>query len=345
MNHLNGNVVLLPLAGRSSPQDSTVGSNAVEQGHGDEELLDAYSHAVVSVVEKVGTAVVAIGVKNRLPFRRTSNTGAGSGVIITPDGFVLTNHHVVAEADKVEVRLTDGRNYQAKIIGTDPPTDLALIRAEAADLPIAELGDSAKLRVGQLAIAIGNPLGFQSTVSTGVISALGRALRSQSGRLIENVIQTDIALNPGNSGGPLVDSHSRVVGINTAMIAMAQGISFAVPIDSAKWVVGELLTRGKVRRAYLGIIAQSRPISRRLQRYLGERADTAVEVLSLANDGPAHRAGVCQGDVIVALNGAPVATVDDIHRTLTHWSSGTPVTLTVVSRGAKREIKVTPDEE
>jgi len=345
MNDLNADIVLLPVTRRSGQQDRPGNSYSDEYVHGDQDLLDAYSRAVVNVVEKVGPAVVAIAVKTRSRSRRTSDVAAGSGVIITPDGFVLTNNHVVEQADTVEVRLTDGRSVPAQIIGTDPPTDLALIRAQATDLPFAEVGDSAILRVGQLGIAIGNPLGFQSTVSTGVISALGRALRSQSGRLIENVIQTDVPLNPGNSGGPLVDSRGRVVGINTAIIAMAQGISFAVPVNTAKWVVAELITRGKVRRAYLGVIAQSRPISRRLQRHLGPRGDTAVEVLSIEKQGPAHQGGVREGDVIIAVNGQPIATVDDIHRILTDWSSGTPVMLSVVRRGREREIRVIPDEQ
>lgn len=345
MENVSTDVVLIPIAGQASQRDRSGNAHPAEYGHGDEDLLDAYSHAVVSVVEKVSPAVVAIGIKSRRRSRGRPDGGGGSGVIITPDGLLLTNNHVVEEADKVDVSLTDGRNFPAQLIGTDPPTDLALIRAEASDLPIAELGDSASLRVGQLAIAIGNPLGFQSTVSTGVISALGRALRSQSGRLIENVIQTDVALNPGNSGGPLVDSHGRVVGINTAMIAMAQGINFAVPVDTAKWVVGELVTRGKVRRAYLGIVAQARPISRRLQRHLGPRGDTAVEVRSIEKHGPAHRAGIHQNDVIVAVDGQPIATVDDIHRKLVHWTNGTPVNLSVIRRGREREFKITPDEQ
>jgi S1-C subfamily serine protease len=287
----------------------------------DEGLLDAYSRAVVGVVEKVGPAVVSIGVKKRTRSPRFGQEGAGSGV-----------------------SLTDGRTFSADIVGSDSATDLAVVRADAGSLPAAELGDSNSLRVGQLAIAIGNPLGFQSTVSTGVISALGRALRSQSGRLIESVIQTDVPLNPGNSGGPLVDSRGRVIGINTAMIFMAQGISFAVPVNTAKWVVGELVTRGKVKRAYLGIAGQVRPISRRFQRQFELETATAVEVVSIEEQGPASRAGLREGDLIVAVNGKNVASVDDIHRLLTSWTTGSLLGLTILRNGEQLQVQVIPDE-
>jgi S1-C subfamily serine protease len=310
----------------------------------DEDLLDAYSRAVVGVVEKVGPAVVSIGVKKHTRSQRFGGEGAGSGVIIAPDGFVLTNNHVVEGADEVEVNLTDGSTFPAQIVGTDPATDLAVVRVGSNNLPTAEMGNSDSLRVGQLVIAIGNPLGFQSTVSTGVISALGRALRGQSGRLIENVIQTDVPLNPGNSGGPLVDSRGRVIGINTAMISMAQGISFAVPVNTAKWVVSELLTRGKVRRAYLGLGAQVRPLSRRTQRYFELTATTAVEVVSVEESGPAHRAGLREGDLIVALNGQSIATVDDIHRLLTGQPAGSVIKLTILRDQERREVQVISGE-
>ena len=226
----------------------------------DAELLDAYSLAVVHVVEEVGPTVVSIGVRaNRGPF---GGEGAGSGVIFAPDGFILTNNHVVDGAEKISVSLTDGRSFSADVIGTDPDTDLAVVRVPGSGLPAASFGDSGRLRTGQLVIAIGNPLGFQNTVSTGVISALGRSLRSPQGRLIEHVIQTDVSLNPGNSGGPLVDSRGEVIGINTAMISNAQGLSFAVPINTARYVVSELVSKGRVSRAYLGLLAQVRPIDR-----------------------------------------------------------------------------------
>lgn len=341
----NGTDGLLRLlaGGQLQPGGNGVSAQTVRP-ETDEDLLDAYSRAVVGVVDKVGPAVISIGVRKRTRSPRYGQEGAGSGVIIAPDGFVLTNHHVVEGAEDVQVRLTDGRSFSAHLVGSDPATDLAVVRAEASNLPTADLGDSDSLRVGQLVIAIGNPLGFQSTVSTGVISALGRALRSQSGRLIENVIQTDVPLNPGNSGGPLVDSRGRVIGINTAMIFMAQGISFAVPVNTVKWVVGELVTRGKVRRAYLGIAGQVRPISRRIQRHLELQAATAVEVVSVEEEGPAHRAGVREGDLMLSVNGKSVGSVDDIHRLLTGWSAGSPLNLTVLRNGERLQVQIIPGE-
>ncbi len=341
----NGTDGLLRLlaGGQLQPGGNGVSAQTVRP-ETDEDLLDAYSRAVVGVVDKVGPAVVSIGVRKRTRSLRYGQEGAGSGVIIAPDGFVLTNHHVVEGAEDVQVRLTDGRSFSAHLVGSDPATDLAVVRAEASNLPTAELGDSDSLRVGQLVIAIGNPLGFQSTVSTGVISALGRALRSQAGRLIENVIQTDVPLNPGNSGGPLVDSRGRVIGINTAMIFMAQGISFAVPVNTVKWVVGELVTRGKVRRAYLGIAGQVRPIGRRIQRHLELQAATAVEVVSVEEEGPAHQAGVREGDLMLSVNGKSVASVDDIHRLLTGWTGGSPLSLTILRNGERLQVQVIPGE-
>lgn len=341
----NGTDGLLRLlaGGQLQPGGNGVSAQTVRP-ETDEDLLDAYSRAVVGVVDKVGPAVVSIGVRKRTRSLRYGQEGAGSGVIIAPDGFVLTNHHVVEGAEDVQVRLTDGRSFSAHLVGSDPATDLAVVRAEASNLPTAELGDSDSLRVGQLVIAIGNPLGFQSTVSTGVISALGRALRSQAGRLIENVIQTDVPLNPGNSGGPLVDSRGRVIGINTAMIFMAQGISFAVPVNTVKWVVGELVTRGKVRRAYLGIAGQVRPIGRRIQRHLELQAATAVEVVSVEEEGPAHQAGVREGDLMLSVNGKSVASVDDIHRLLTGWTVGSPLSLTILRNGERLAVQIIPGE-
>lgn len=309
----------------------------------DEELLDAYSHAVIGVVDKVGPAVVSIRVKKAAASpRQPGGEGAGSGVIIAPDGFVLTNNHVVEGVTGAEVSLTDGSILPAQIVGTDPATDLAVLRVGANGLPSAALGDSSGLRVGQLAIAIGNPFGFQSTVSTGVVSALGRSLRSQAGWLIDNVIQTDVPLNPGNSGGPLVDSRGRVMGINTAMIFMAQGISFAVPVNTAKWVVGELVTRGKVRRAHLGIAGQVRPLHRRVQRYFELKITSGVEVMSVEENGPAARSGLLVGDVIIGLDGQEVATVDDIHRLLTRQPENRQFTLTILRGTERRDVQVSP---
>jgi S1-C subfamily serine protease len=318
----------------------------------DEDLLDAYSRAVVGVVEQVGPAVVSIRVKKpaqaqerrgrRQP--RGDGEGSGSGVLITPDGFVLTNNHVVEGTNEVTVSLTDGSTYPARVMGTDPATDLAVVRVGANGLPSAQLGDSDALRVGQLVIAIGNPLGFESTVSTGVVSALGRSLRGQGGRLIESVIQTDVPLNPGNSGGPLLDSHGRIVGINTAMIYMAQGISFAVPVNTARWVAGELVARGKVRRAHLGLGAQARPLGRRTQRYFGLGTKSGVEIVSVEAQGPAFRAGLHEGDIIVALDGAEVASVDDIHHRLVGRPAGSRVTLSVLRDGERRAMDVVTGE-
>jgi len=308
----------------------------------EEELLDAYSRAVIHVVEKVGPAVVSIGVRNG--HRGAQGEGAGSGLIIAPDGFVLTNNHVVAGAKSIEVRLTEGGKFPAQIVGTDPATDLAVVRISENGLPTAQLGDSDKLHVGQLVIAIGNPLGFQSTVSTGVVSALGRALRGESGRLIENVIQTDVSLNPGNSGGPLVDSRGRVVGVNSAMIYRAQGISFAIPSNTAKWVAGQLILKGRVRRAYLGLAGQSRPISRRAQRYFELPTSSVVEVVSIERNAPAERAGLRPGDQIVALNGEPVANVDDIHRALAGQGAGVRLRLSVLRGKDRLELELVTGE-
>jgi S1-C subfamily serine protease len=306
----------------------------------DVELLDAYSRAVIQVVDAVGPAVVGIFVGRQ----EQDQAGAGSGVIITPDGYILTNDHVVHRAGKIGVRLCDGIGLAADLIGTDPATDLAVIRVTASSLPHATLGDSVALKVGQLVIASGNPFGFQSTVSTGVISALGRALRSQEGRLIENIVQHTAPLNPGNSGGPLVDSRGRVVGINTAIIAMAQGIGFAIPSATAKWVVSQVLLHGRVRRGFLGLAGRPRPLSRRLVRFHQLTGDFAVEAISVTPKGPAEQGGLKEGDLIVAINGASVASVDDMHRFLAEWPLGRGVTLTVIRSSERRELHVVPAE-
>lgn len=312
---------------------------SIKQITNQEDPLDAYSRAVIGVVERVGPAVVNISVK-QMRTRGQGLEGAASGIILAPDGYVLTNNHVVENTVEVQVGLTNGDTFKAEVVGTDPATDLAIVRAATNGLPIAELGDSDTLRVGQLVIAIGNPFGFQSTVSTGVVSALGRALRSQTGRLIENVIQTDVPLNPGNSGGPLVDSRGRVIGVNTAIISIAQGISLAIPSNTAQWVVGELLKHGKVRRAYLGLGAQVRPIRRQAQRHFDLTTTTVVEVVSVERSGPAHEAGLREGDILIALNGQNIATVDEIHHHLTKIQAGSRVILTVLRDGERRELSV-----
>jgi S1-C subfamily serine protease len=306
----------------------------------DERLLDAYSEAVVSVVEAVGPAVVGVRTKRAAG---GGAEGAGSGLILASDGYILTNSHVIHGAAGLEVSLTDGRRFTARLVGDDPASDLAIIRADASALSPARIGESARLRVGQLVIAIGNPFGFQSTVSAGVVSALGRSLRSTPGRLIDNIIQTDVALNPGNSGGPLVDSRGLVVGINTAVFAMAQGISFAVPIDTAAWVIPQLLARGRVRRPYLGFGGQSRPLDARLARFLGLRNVRAVEVMSVEPGAPA--AGqLLAGDLVVEIAGHAVETVDDVHRELLRRTIGEPLALTVVRGRDRLERTVVPTE-
>ncbi len=310
----------------------------------DVELLDAYSRAVVAVADAVGPSVVSITTAQRSNGGGRQPTGAGSGVILAPDGYILTNSHVVRDAQQLEVTLTDGWRLEASIVGQDPATDLAVIRAYATDLPYATLGSSSTLRVGQLLIAIGNPLGFQSTVSTGVVSSVGRSWRSDDGRLIENIIQHTAPLNPGNSGGPLVDSRGRVVGINTAIIAAAQGIGFAVPSDAAKWVVPQLLTHGRVRRGYLGLVGQQRSLDRRLARFHELTQESAVEVMSVVARGPGDRAGLQEGDLIVAIGDRTVASVDDLHRFLSEWPVGRDAALTVVRQGARLSVTIVPQE-
>jgi S1-C subfamily serine protease len=308
------------------------------------ELLDAYSRAVITVVDAVGPAVVGIAVKKSANAHTPEQQGAGSGVIIAPDGYILTNDHVVHGADAISVTLQNGESFAATTVGTDPATDLAVLRANGAGLPYATLGNSAALRAGQLVIAMGNPLGFQSTVSTGVVSALGRALRSQEGRLIENIIQHTAPLNPGNSGGPLVDSRGRVIGVNTAIIVMAQGIGFAIPADTARWIVSQLLTHGRVRRSFLGLVAQQRPLGRRLVRFHHLQSDYGIEVLSIDRQGPAGRAGIKEGDLVVLVNGQVVASVDDIHRILSEWPIGKPLPVMVVRGEERIELPVEPAE-
>ncbi|MDD5420245.1 MAG: trypsin-like peptidase domain-containing protein [Methanomicrobiaceae archaeon] len=310
----------------------------------DAELLDAYSRAVIRVVESVGPAVVSVAVGKRVPGQRSEQMGAGSGVIVSPDGYILTNDHVVMGANSMVVRLADGTPLSSRVVGSDPATDLALLKTDAGNLPHAVLGDSSSLAVGQLAIAIGNPFGFSSTVSTGVLSALGRALRSRDGRLIENIIQHTAPLNPGNSGGPLVDSRGRVIGINTAIIVMAQGIGFSIPADTAAWVLPQLMAHGRVRRGYLGITGQARPIDRSMALFHRLSAESAVEVVSVDRSSPAGRAGVRVGDLIVGINGTDVKHVDDIHRFLAAWPIAETLELTII-RGRQRVVlKVMPTE-
>jgi S1-C subfamily serine protease len=275
---------------------------------------------------------------------RRRGGGSGSGFVFTPDGFLLTNSHVVHGASKIEVTLLDGRQGEAQLIGDDPETDLAVIRINAPNLIAVALGDSNKIRVGQLAVAIGNPYGFQYSVTSGVISALGRGLRSQTGRLIDNVIQTDAALNPGNSGGPLINSRGEVIGVNTAVILPAQGICFATAINTAKFVAAQLIKEGRVRRSYIGVAVQVVPLHRRLVRYHNLVVETGVLVVSTEAGGPASRAGVQDGDVIVAYDDRPIASIDDLHRLLTDQKVGVKSNLIVIRRNDKLTLSVTPED-
>lgn len=315
----------------------------------DRSFLDDYSQAVIGVAKKVSPAVVNINtVFKRGPMppwmMPEGPKGMGSGMIIAPDGLILTNSHVVHEAERLEVMLSDGRKFQAQLVGEDPQTDTAVIKIDADGLPKVDLGDSEKLQVGQLVIAIGNPFGFQATVTTGVVSAVGRSFRTQAGRLIENIIQTDAALNPGSSGGPLVDSQAQVVGINTAVIFMAQGLCFAMPINTAKRVAGELITSGKVSRGYLGIAGQQQPLHRHLVREHKLKAGTAVHVVSIDPDGPAARAGIQPDDAIVLFDNQAVTSVDDLHRYLSDKSVGRESPITLFRSERRLDLKITPTE-
>lgn len=310
----------------------------------DQEILDAYSHAVVSTAEKLSPSVVNIEVSH--PGTRRPNgelaKGAGSGFIFTPDGFILTNSHVVHKASEIEVSLSDGRHFQARIVGDDPDTDLAVIQIYASHLIPAKLGDSQTLKPGQLVIAIGNPYGFQCTVTSGVVSALGRSMRSNSGRLIDNVIQTDAALNPGNSGGPLANSKGEVIGVNTAIIAPAQGICFATPINTAKLVASMLLKDGVVKRGRLGIGVQNIELPRRVVRFHNLATDSGILVISVEHDSPAYKAGLQERDVIVSFNDKPVSGVDDLHRLLTQDSISKEIPVTIVRKAEKLSMSVQP---
>jgi S1-C subfamily serine protease len=308
----------------------------------DQALLDAYSRAVIDVVERVGPAVVRIDVKAK---DGRAGGGTGSGVIVAPDGLVLTNSHVVGGAAQVAVATVDGRSFTARVVGDDPDTDLALVRIDApVTLPAATLGNSKLLKRGQLVIAIGNPLGFESTVTTGVVSALGRSLRARSGRLIDDVIQTDAALNPGNSGGPLVSSRGEVVGINTAVIMGAQGICFAVAANTANFVLGELVRHARVRRAYIGIAAQQIAIPRALRHAAELSQESAVLAASVETGSPAERAGVKSRDIILSLDGAPITGGDDLIRALAGDKIGRTVELDILRSGIRQTLPLVPEE-
>jgi S1-C subfamily serine protease len=330
-----------------------VASTEPAAAHTDAALLDAYSNAVIGAVERVSPSVVNIEVRRasdaeasarRGRRQRPERGGSGSGFVFTPDGLILTNSHVVHGAARMTVTLNDGRSCEADLIGDDPETDLAVIRIAAPELCPAELGTSATLRPGQLVIAIGNPLGFQSTVTTGVVSALGRSLRAESGRLIDNVIQTDAALNPGNSGGPLVDSRGTVIGVNTAVILPAQGICFAIPSDTARFVASRLIRYGRIRRSVIGVGGQTVQLPRRVIHFHRLPVVSAMLVTSVQDESPADRAEMQTGDLIVALDDHPIAGVDDLLKLLDEDRIGQPSRVTFLRRTEKREIIIVPRE-
>jgi S1-C subfamily serine protease len=313
--------------------------------HESSELLDAYSKAVITVVNAIGPSVVSITVGKKAATKRSEESGAGSGVIIAPDGYILTNSHVVSKKESIEVTFSEGDVYKAKIVGDDPATDLAVIRVNDSGFSHAVLGDSSKIQVGQLVIAMGNPYGFQSTVSTGVVSALSRSLRAQNGRLIENIIQHTAPLNPGNSGGPLLDSWGRIIGINTAIIYSAQGIGFSVPSNTAQWVITQLLMQGRVKRVYLGISGRTRQVGPRFIRYHDLKKPYALEIVSVDKNSPAYKADLHSGDFIKDINGKEVTNIDDIYHELSEWPSEKPLTLTIIRRKTQVQLTVIPEEK
>src|SRR3989449_5129959 len=314
----------------------------------DEAPLDAYSRTVIGAAERVGPTVVTVEVQQRVRRRGRSGfrdvPGHGSGFLFTQDGFALTNSHVVHGASKIEVALSDGRHLQAQLVGDDPDTDLAVIRVNGAGLPAAALGGSRALRVGELVVAIGNPYGFQQTVTAGVVSALGRSLRAVGGRLIDDVIQTDAALNPGNSGGPLVDSRGRVIGVNTAVILPAQGICFAVAINTAKFVAAQLIRHGKIRRGRIGVAGQNVPLLRLAVRAHALEGKSGVLVTGVESGSPAERAGLKQGDIIVGFAGHMVRGIDDLHRLLATDRIGIATTVTVLREAERLALPITPED-
>jgi S1-C subfamily serine protease len=307
-------------------------------GADDRPLLDAYSEAVVGAVERVSPSVIKIDVEHK---DRRGN-GAGSGFVFTSDGFALTNSHVVHRASRLTAVLADGRRVPATLVGDDPDTDLAVVRLAADQVPAATLGESAHVRVGQVAIAIGNPFGFHATVTSGVVSALGRSLRAMSGRLIDDVIQTDASLNPGNSGGPLVNSRGEVIGVNTAMILPAQGICFAIAVDLAKFVATSLIRDGRIVRGWIGVAGQNARLRRHLVRRHGLEKESGVLVLSVERGSPAERTGLREGDIIVALAGCPVGGVDDLHRQLSGQAIGTRMPVVVLRNSEQVELEIEP---
>lgn len=327
--------------------NQNLGDNVVT----DDEILDAYSNAVVNVAEKVSPSVVKIEIeqKNQRSQRggqrpQQPNGGTGSGFIFTPDGFILTNSHVVHNASRLTVVLSDGNRHEAVLVGEDPDTDIAVIRINAPNLKALKLGASKNLKVGQMAIAVGNPYGFQTTVTAGIVSATGRSLRAYSGRLIDDVVQTDAALNPGNSGGPLVNSGGEVIGVNTAVILPAQGICFAVAVDTAKFVASRLIRDGRIRRSYIGVAGQNVPLPRKIVKHFNLPKDNGILIVSFDKDSPAAVAGLKEGDVIVAFDDQPIAGIDELHRLLTEDSVNVRKWLTIIRATEKMNISIVPAE-
>lgn len=329
--------------------DSSSQRQSLETRPVESEIQDAYSQTVMRAVEHIGPAVVSVGLAMRAPDQLQLRgiyelRGVGSGLIITPDGYILTNSHVVQSAERIEIRLQDGRTFFARIVGIDPHSDLAVLSVPESGLPTAELGDSSLLRAGQLVVAIGNPLGFQATVTAGVISALGRTLRAQTGRLIENVIQTDAALNPGSSGGPLVDSLGRVIGINTAIISGSQGICFSIPINTAKWVASHIIHEGRVRRSYLGISGHMVDLSRRLIVHHRLKSSTGVLVTEVLQDTAAAQVGLMPGDIIIQAGNTPTASLDDLQLILSRHPIGSPLKVHILRGQERITLEVRPTE-
>jgi S1-C subfamily serine protease len=312
----------------------------------DSVLLDEYSRTVVAAVERVALAVVNVEIKQQVNGRRSQGEigGSGSGFVIAPDGFILTNSHVVHHASEITTTLPGGGEYRAQLVGDDPDTDLAVIRIDAPRLRHVRLADSENLRVGQIVIAIGNPLGFQASVTAGVISALGRSMRAQSGRLIDNIIQTDAALNPGNSGGPLVNSAGEVIGVNTAMIRPAQGICFAIASNTAKFVAGWLIKEGRIRRSYIGVAGQNMPIHRRIVRFYNLPRETGVLVVSVENDSPATRSGLREGDLIIAFDSTAIGSIYELHKVLVGEQIGREAIITIIRHTEKLDLPIWPAE-
>ena len=328
----------------SNENDQETEEKILGQEISDENIFDAYSLAVTKAVETVSPAVVNINIFTAGKDKQNQRRGSGSGFIFTPDGFILTNSHVVNKAKQIEVVLSDGRKFNADLIGNDPDTDLAVIRIDSTGITPASLGDSSKIKIGQLVVAIGNPYGFQASVTAGVVSALGRSLRANTGRLIDNVIQTDAALNPGNSGGPLVNSKGEVIGVNTAAILPAQNICFATAINTAKFIAAKLIKDGKIKRSYIGIAGQDAPIHRRIVYHYSLPSDKSIMVISTEKNSPAEKALVQTGDRIISFNSTPVTGIDDLHKMLTETQVGVKTDIKVLRGTEILDLQIIPQE-